>query len=561
MSTRDISVMPLFPMVLGFDNPETRCISVMRLLDWVIREILPSDWQMMSSAFLCSAMALMNPVGVLNQKVDAVADINPTKLAWNLKVGIVRLYEFPSKWNPREIYSMELVLQDERGDRIHCSISKSNMAVFRTLIREHELYAMKNFIVQVVGQSVRTTSHKYKLSFYTKTSISLLPSGSFLFNPFQFISYEKIEAMVGVNKNHLMDCMGHVIEREDVTPLVTKSGEESKFIKLHLEDLEENIMKCTLFGELVDKALGLFDKDDGQPIILVAQLFKPNFYLNEVNVQNSLYASRLFFNPEIPDVLAFKNRLIKRGDLKAQCVNYIQSQPVNSISDELHGGSLPITTIEEVLDKTNKTSCWILATVVSIEVGESDWYRLHVIAIDGTGCIGLIIWNQEAKVVVGKSASEVKDLSRGENVASYPKVFDSIVDKKFLFKLSITKKNLTSIDQVYNVVKISDDNTLIDLYESQSYSIDMMGVDQSVSNLLPASLTNEAESDVHSAAVVSLSKDSGSESIFECGLETPGKGVVANSNAGAAIGGLYSPDVQGSTTKPLKGRARKRKLE
>ncbi|QHN81611.1 replication protein A 70 kDa DNA-binding subunit A-like [Arachis hypogaea] len=193
--------------------------------------MLPSDWQMtvshgsrdenLSSAFLCFAMALINPVGALNQKVDAVADINPTKLAWNLKVGIVRLYEFPSKWNPREIYSMELVLQDEK-----------------------------------------------------------------------FISYEKIEAMVGVNKNHLLDCMGHVVGREDVTPL-------------------GNIMKCTLFGDLVDKALGLFDKDDGQPIILVAQLFKPNFYLNEVNVQNSLYASRLFFNPEILDVLAFKNRCVE----------------------------------------------------------------------------------------------------------------------------------------------------------------------------------------------------------------------------------------------------------
>ncbi|RYR04117.1 hypothetical protein S83_055521 [Arachis hypogaea] len=67
-------------------------------------------------------------------------------------------------------------------------------------------------------------------------------------------------------------------------------------------------------------------------------------------------------------------RLIKRSDLKAQCIKYIHSQPVNSISDELHGGSLPITTIEEVLDKTNETSCWILATVVSIEVGGSDWY-------------------------------------------------------------------------------------------------------------------------------------------------------------------------------------------
>ncbi|KAL4293852.1 hypothetical protein AHAS_Ahas18G0169500 [Arachis hypogaea] len=312
-----------------------------------------------------------------------------------------------------------------------------------------------------------------------------------------FISYEKIEAMVGVNKNHLLDCMGHVVGREDVTPLVTKSGEESKCIKLHLEDLEKNIMKCTLFGDLVDKALGLFDKDDGQPIILVAQFFKPNFYLNKVNDQNSLYASYLFFNPEIPNVLAFKNRLIKRGDLKAQCINYIQSHPVNSISDELHGGSLLITTIEEVLDKTNEASCWIIATVVSIEVGGNDWYydlckssprkvkenkgcyscehcgkvgfnaplryHLHVITTDGTVCIGLIIWKQEAKLGVGKFARKVKDLS---------------------------------------------------------------GVDQSVSNLLPAFFTNEVESDVHSAAVVSLSK-----------------GVVADSNAGASIGRVYSPDI------------------
>ncbi|RYR14642.1 hypothetical protein Ahy_B04g071298 [Arachis hypogaea] len=148
-----------------------------------------------------------------------------------------------------------------------------------------------------------------------------------------------------------------------------------------------------------------------------------------------------------------------------------------------------------------KTSCWILVTVVSIEVGGSDWYyasckscprkvkenkghylykhcgkvgfnaplryRLHIIATDGTGCIGLIIWNQEAKLVVGKSASEVKDLS--------------------------------------------------------------------------------VESDVHSAVVVSLSKDSGSESIFECGLETPGKGVVVDSNAGVAIGGLYKKFYYSST--------------
>ncbi|XLS50356.1 hypothetical protein HN51_011033 [Arachis hypogaea] len=198
-------------------------------------------------------------------------------------------------------------------------------------------------------------------------------------------------------------------------------------------------------------------------------------------------------------------RLIKRGDLKAQCINYIHSQSVNLVSDELHGDSLSIIAIEDVLDKTNETSCWILATVVSIDVGGSGcyyascksclrklkekvvicasivvMYHLHVIADYGTGYIGLIIWNQETKLVVRKSASEVKDL---------------------------------------------------------------IGVDQSVFNLLPASYTNEAESDVHFAVVVSLSKDSGSESIFECDVETPGKGVVVDSNAGAAIDVVYSPDV------------------
>ncbi|XLT46976.1 hypothetical protein HN873_039580 [Arachis hypogaea] len=274
---------------------------------------------------------------------------------------------------------MELVLQDERGDRIHCSILKSNMVVFRTLICEHELYAMKNFIIQAVGQSVRTTSHKYKLSFYTKTLGSLLPSDTFLFNSFQFISYEKIEAMVDVNKNHLLDCIDHVVGREDITPLVTKSGEETTVVSIDVGGSDWYYASCKSCPRKLKENKGR--------------------YLCE-------HSGNVGFNSPLR-------------------------------------------------------------------------YRLHVIAADGTGYIGLIIWNQEAKLVVGKSASEVKDLS---------------------------------------------------------------GVEQSVSNLLPTSFTNAAKSDVHFAVVVSLSKVC-SESIFECGLKTPGKGVVDDSNAGAAIGVVYNPNV------------------
>ncbi|XLR03295.1 hypothetical protein S83_069493, partial [Arachis hypogaea] len=41
------------------------------------------------------------------------------------------------------------------------------------------------------------------------------------------------------------------------------------------------------------------------------------------------------------------------------------------------------------------------------------------------------------------------------------KAFEPIIDRNFLFKLSISHKNVTSIDQAYNAVKISDDVALI----------------------------------------------------------------------------------------------------
>ncbi|MED6215612.1 hypothetical protein PIB30_115494, partial [Stylosanthes scabra] len=50
----------------------------------------------------------MEPEGV-----DRVADIKPTKLEWNLVVGVARIYRMPCQWISKDAYSMELVLQDK----------------------------------------------------------------------------------------------------------------------------------------------------------------------------------------------------------------------------------------------------------------------------------------------------------------------------------------------------------------------------------------------------------------------------------------------------------------
>ncbi|QHO34313.1 uncharacterized protein DS421_9g265870 [Arachis hypogaea] len=124
-------------------------------------------------------MALTN---AFTQKVDRVADITPTKLAWDLVVGVVHLYEVPSSWNLIDVCNLELVLHDKMGDHIHYSIPKTNVVVFKTVVQ--------------------------------------------------------IEAIDVVNLNILLDCIGHVVGKEDARPMVTKSSQESKCMAQYLENLE-----------------------------------------------------------------------------------------------------------------------------------------------------------------------------------------------------------------------------------------------------------------------------------------------------------------------------------
>ncbi|MED6188212.1 hypothetical protein PIB30_083957 [Stylosanthes scabra] len=97
---------------------------------------------------------------------------------------------------------------------------------------------------------------------------------------------------------------------------------------------------------------------------------------------------------------------------------------------------------------TEETSCWILASIVSLEGGASGWYyafckdckkkvlpvndeytcrrcgfigsnpgvryMMKVIVNDCTGCMNLLIWNNDANVMVGKSARAVLDISKNE---------------------------------------------------------------------------------------------------------------------------------------------------
>ncbi|KAL4293512.1 hypothetical protein AHAS_Ahas18G0135500 [Arachis hypogaea] len=125
-----------------------------------------------------------------------------------------------------------------QGDRIHATICKPGLEFSKHKIKENVVYSMQNFIVKINNGKVRTTPHKYMLSFYTKTEVVVLPIKTFTFNPFNFRSFAELEENGPSDENLLFDYIGEVVGKEEARNMITWMGQESKRIALQLEDLD-----------------------------------------------------------------------------------------------------------------------------------------------------------------------------------------------------------------------------------------------------------------------------------------------------------------------------------
>ncbi|MED6198058.1 hypothetical protein PIB30_062510 [Stylosanthes scabra] len=209
------------------------------------------------------------------------------------------------------------------------------------------IYSMSNFIVRVHRSGLKVTSHKYKLGVFLKTNFSILFDNVFPFCPLRFTPFREIDEMCASNNIFLI-----VVGKEAPEDIITQAGQSSKRLRLYLEDVEKNKMKCTLFGEFVGEALSHLERTDVQPLVLVVQLFKPRVWLEDVNVQTSFYGSRVLFNPTFPDAVEFRNRLINLGKHATQQISHVESQGQRSLTQELSSGEFSVLSIEEVYNLT-----------------------------------------------------------------------------------------------------------------------------------------------------------------------------------------------------------------
>ncbi|KAM3376102.1 hypothetical protein P3S68_014816 [Capsicum galapagoense] len=90
---------------------------------------------------------------------------------------------------------------------------------------------------------------------------------------------------------------------------------------------------------------------------------------------------------------------------------------------------------------------------------------LKVTDLAASGFITLLLWDQQAVKLVGKTVTKLaKGLLKNVGVSSYPLELDNILDREIMFQVAIKKDNIEQYDEVYTVLKFSDDKDLIKQY-------------------------------------------------------------------------------------------------
>ncbi|CAH9069080.1 unnamed protein product [Cuscuta europaea] len=427
-----------------------------------------------------------------------IKDIDHTKSTWALKVRVVRAYEVPPHSKGGE--TLEMVLHDAEGDRIHAIIKRPQIAMYKTIITEHKIYAIRNFLVLDNYQTVKTTNHPYLIQFISKTQFredtkTELPMMVYDFHPFDMLHAQRV-----INDKTLIDIIGKVINKSIVQTHII-NGKTERLMELTVADPEGNRLDCVLWNKYINQYQDYVNENPGIAVFVIFQLCRPKRYQGTLSVASSFDVSKLIINGNTTEFLEFQSEFPADGDDSiSQTCNTNCSQGEGS-RDVLSGHDV-ITTMEDLMNANEEEIYWVLGEIVSIKntrewcylrcptchkklvpeerfrcstcsvtLGEGVYrYKVSVCIMDNTGHGNFILWDRECIEILGKtSASLMAEVQKKTcDPTRFPEDIESLIDKNGIFKIQLKKRgeeNAYKCSVSLGVVSMIRDPNVLAMYE------------------------------------------------------------------------------------------------
>ncbi|GKB24771.1 structural maintenance of chromosomes protein 5 [Tanacetum coccineum] len=142
------------------DELLSKAESMKKKLPWLKYDMKKSEY-----------LKLHNPYK-MSQEITPVSDIDPMMDEGNILVRCISIWYNHPPGKPEMKWGLEMVLQDEQGNRIQVSVKKDGLSKFQPILQEGSCYKISNFGVGENGGKFPLLNHKYRINFYKNTSVT-----------------------------------------------------------------------------------------------------------------------------------------------------------------------------------------------------------------------------------------------------------------------------------------------------------------------------------------------------------------------------------------------------
>nr|XP_043625516.1 uncharacterized protein LOC122596938 [Erigeron canadensis] len=399
-----------------------------------------------------------------------------------------------------------MVLVDEKGAKIQCTVKKELVPMFDELIKEDTSVIIKRFGVGKNDDPFPIVQHKLKCNFYKTTEVQHGVPFTYSGYGFSFLPFNEITVTKARDKDTL---------NIDVIGCVSWCGNLEVFKSATQTRKSGRTPRCTLWNDYAVQFNAFLEQNKSEEhVIAIMQHALINEWKENLIVQTDKFGTRIFINEDIQEANDFRRRLILKEGVNEVSHTTLASQTVYPIRLEFILNT-DKKQLDEVRDSEETGDFVVVATIAMLEqefgwffIGcrkdgkkvitkmeylevaneneltdelisapaDSLWcrkekaiatevvpkFRVTMRVQDSTGSASFVMWDRDVQKLLGLSANDIHQRQLNNNDdESYPHELEGLLNVKVACKIKIDKYNLKHKGSAYTVIKMCDDHDII----------------------------------------------------------------------------------------------------
>ncbi|CAN6170312.1 unnamed protein product [Urochloa humidicola] len=417
-------------------------------------------------------------------------------------VRVARLWDYCGNKEDEPPLHVDMVLVDDKGNRMYAEIPGSEAEKFKLLIKEGHVYVIKKFIVSGSKPAYKPLPGNQMIRFTQWTTVhesseSTSPIPKYVYD---LLDFEEFPSRIG-QVECFVDIIGIITGVSEIASvyLPSSNGSTSKRV-ISLRDLRNNKINLVLWGNRANQFDGETVHSIGQesPVVAIFVGLLVKSYRNEHTLSGGS-ACKWYINEEIPEIENYFDRVydhygkiewISAGEQQFRALEQqknLEEKTVLQLRDidpwEFEGSGYRCTvTIARI---NNNQPWWFSSCTKCHRASVADGthykctgacscttaepkYRLCLIGTDGTATAEFVLFGRIARQIIGKPVGSLirsasKNRVGGSSVAEHilPEIA-ALVSQKFTFSVSVTHKSLSQKNVSFQV------NGIVAMYGKQS---------------------------------------------------------------------------------------------